>query len=145
MTVGMIPGSLAASARLSFNRDSGSLAVTLSLPRDTKTQFSVPMNLMPFGEVAAHDHADAVGVQRQPATNSAAYRNSADERSLASRRTISRTDVACGGATMNASRCRVHRRKSSGIRVVKGTRRREPVVKAARARYRSVSFRCFDG
>jgi len=46
MTDVMIPGSLAASARLSFNRDSGSLAVTLSLPR----QPSVPMNLMPFGK-----------------------------------------------------------------------------------------------
>ena len=46
----MIAGSLAASAVASFSLATGSLAVTVSLPRDTKIQPSVPTNLMPFGK-----------------------------------------------------------------------------------------------
>ena len=52
----MIFGSLAESAVESFSLATGSLAVTCSLPRETKIQPSVPLNLMPFGKVAADDH-----------------------------------------------------------------------------------------
>ena len=59
----MIFGSLADSAVLSCSFATGSLAVTCSLPRETKIQPSVPMNLMPFGKSPLIDHRDAVGVQ----------------------------------------------------------------------------------
>ena len=49
MTEVMIFGSLAASAWASFSFATGSLAVTVSLPRETKIQPSVPSNLIPFG------------------------------------------------------------------------------------------------
>jgi hypothetical protein len=46
----MIFGSLAASARESLSLETGSLAVTVSSPRETNTHPSVPMNLIPFGK-----------------------------------------------------------------------------------------------
>ena len=49
MTDVMIFGSLAASACGSFSLATGSLAVTVSLPRETKIQPFVPSNRMPFG------------------------------------------------------------------------------------------------